>query len=280
MGLMSGRNILVFGVANKHSIAWGIAKALHAHGAHIALSFAGPKLAHRVRSLAEQVGATFVEPCDVTSDDDIDRLFAAYERSVGRLDGLVHAVAFAPTSDLNGEFRDISREGFLLTMDVSAYSLIALTRRAVPLMPDGGAILTMTSYAAEKVIPHYNVMAVAKAALECEVRYLGVELGPRNIRVNAVSAGLVRTLAAQAMDNFQPLFRLAREVTPLRRNMTPEDAGSAALYLMSDLGAAVTGETLHMDGGYSALGISVPERLVAAELARPGAAPAGAEADD
>lgn len=259
MGLMSGKKVLVFGVANKHSIAWGIARALSAEGAELAFSYATPKLEHRVRQLAGQLGAGFVEPCDVTRDEEIDAVFARYERAHGRLDGLVHAVAFAPTGDLNGDFLDVSRSGFLTTMDVSAYSLIALARRAAPLMTEGGSILTMSSYAAEKVVPHYNVMAVAKAALECEVRYLAVELGPRGIRVNAVSAGLVRTLAAQAMDHFQPLYRLAREITPLRRNMTPEDVGGAALYLMSDMGAAVNGATLHMDGGWSSLGITVPE---------------------
>lgn len=259
MGLMSGKNVLVFGVANKHSIAWGIARALAEEGATIALSYAGPKLERRVRSLAEGIGASFVEPCDVSLDEEIDLLFDRYAESLGRLDGLVHAIAFAPTRDLNGEFIDITREGYLQTLDVSAYSLIALTRRAVPLMTSGGCILALSSYAAERVFPNYNVMAVAKSALECEVRYLGVELGRRDIRVNAISAGLVRTLAAQAMDNFQPLYRLARSVTPSRRNMTPEDVGGAALYLMSDLGAAVNGQTLRMDGGLSALGITVPE---------------------
>jgi enoyl-[acyl-carrier protein] reductase I len=249
----------VFGVANKHSIAWGIARALHAEGANVALSYAGPKLEHRVRTLARQVDATFVEPCDVTRDDELDAVFDAYGKRVGRLDGLVHAIAFAPNTDLNGDFLDITRDGFLCTLDVSAYSLIALARRAAPLMSSGGSILAMSSYAAERVFPHYNVMAVAKAALECEVRYLGVELGSRDIRVNAVSAGLIRTLAAQAMDDFQPLYRLARLVTPMRRNMTAEDVGGAALYLLSDLGAAVTGQTLRMDGGLSALGITVPE---------------------
>jgi len=205
------------------------------------------------------VEARFVHPCDVSSDEEIDQVFSLYESTVGRLDGLLHAVAFAPTEDLNGQFIDISRQGYLRTLDVSAYSLIAVTRRAVPLMTSGGSIVTMSSYAAERVFPHYNVMAVAKSALECEVRYLGVELARENIRVNAISAGLVRTLAAQAMDNFQPFYRLARAITPQRRNMTPEDVGGAAVYLMSDLSLAVTGQTLRMDGGLSALGITVPE---------------------
>jgi enoyl-[acyl-carrier protein] reductase I len=259
MGLMSGKNVLVLGVANKHSIAWGIARALHAHGADVSLSYAGPKLEHRVRSLARQVDARFVHPCDVTSDAEIDQLFSLYAGTFGRLDGLVHAIAYAPTEDLNGQFVDISRQGYLRTLDVSAYSLIALTRRAVPLMTSGGSILAMSSYAAERVFPHYNVMAVAKSALECEVRYLGVELAAKAIRVNAISAGLVRTLAAQAMDHFQPFYRLARAVTPLRRNMTPEDVGGAAVYLLSDQSVAVTGQTVRLDGGLSALGITVPE---------------------
>jgi enoyl-[acyl-carrier protein] reductase I len=262
MGLLDGKRVLVFGVANKNSIAWGISQKLRDEGAELAFSYAMPKLEHRVRPLAESVGATFVEMCDVTNDDEIAAVFAKYREQFGTLDGLVHCVAFAPTEDLNGNFSDVSRAGFLQTLDISAYSLIALTRAAIPLMPDGGTVLTMSSYAAEKVIPRYNVMAVAKAALECEVRYLAVELGPRNIRVNAISAGLIRTLAAQAMDEFQDLYRFSREITPLGRNMTIEDVGGAALYLMSDLGSAVTGETLHMDGGYSALGISLPPSLL------------------
>ncbi len=262
MGLMDGKRVLVFGVANKHSIAWGISQALHAEGAELAFSYAVPKLEHRVRPLAESVGASFVEMCDVTRDEDIATVFAKYREQYGSLDGLVHCIAFGPTEDLNGNFSDMSRAGFLLTLDISAYSLIALTRAAIPLMPNGGSILTMSSYAAEKVIPRYNVMAVAKAALECEVRYLGVELGPRNIRVNAISAGLIRTLAAQAMDEFNDLYRYSREITPLGRNMTIEDVGGTAAFLMSERAAAITGEVLHMDGGYSALGISVPTSLM------------------
>jgi enoyl-[acyl-carrier protein] reductase I len=258
MGLMTGRTVLVFGIANKNSIAYGIARALRAEGAEIAITYAMPKLEHRVRPLAAELGATFVEECDVTNDEHLDRVFAELAVRPGGLHGVVHAVAFASREDLNGDFIDVSREGFLLSLDVSAYSLIAIARRAVPLMTSGGCILTMSSYAAEKVFPHYNVMAVAKAALECEVRYLGVELGPSGVRVNAISAGLVRTLAAQAMENFQPLYRLARVVTPTRRNTTTDDVGHAALYLLSDMGSGVTGETLHVDGGYSALGMMVP----------------------
>lgn len=264
MGLMDGKRVLVFGVANKHSIAWGIAQALHAEGAELAFSYAIPKLEHRVRPLAEQVGSSFVELCDVTKDEDIAQVFERYRAAHGRLDGVVHCIAYAPTEDLNGNFSDMSRSGFLQTLDISVYSLVALTRGAIPLMGDGGSILTMTSYAAEKVIPRYNAMAVAKSALECSVRYLGVELGPKNIRVNAISAGLIRTLAAQAMDEFHDLYRYSREVTPLGRNMTIEDVGGAALYLMSGLSSAVTGETLHMDGGFSALGIALPESLMQA----------------
>ena len=267
MGLLDGKRVLVFGVANKHSIAWGISQALHAEGAELAFSYSMPKLEHRVRPLAESVGATFVEMCDVTRDEDITKVFAQYQERYRTLDGLVHCIAYAPTEDLNGHFSDMSRAGFLMSLDISAYSLIALTRAAIPLMPDGGSILTMSSYAAEKVIPRYNVMAVAKAALECEVRYLGVELGPRNIRVNAISAGLIRTLAAQAMDEFNDLYRYSREITPIGRNMTIEDVGGAAAYLMSDRASAVTGAVLHLDGGYSALGISVPPSLME-QLAR------------
>jgi enoyl-[acyl-carrier protein] reductase I len=219
-----------------------------------------------VRSLVEPLGATFVEPCDVTRDDEIERLFNAVGAAYGRLDGMVHSIAYGPADDLNGRFLDVSRAGFQLTLDISAYSLIALTRRAVPLMTGGGSIVTMTSYAAEKVIPRYNVMAVAKAALECEVRYLANELGPKGIRVNAISAGPIRTLASQAIEHFHILHRFFAEVAPIRRDLTPRDTGNTALWLLSDLSSAVTGETLHMDGGYSALGMTIPFSLMPKEV--------------
>jgi enoyl-[acyl-carrier protein] reductase I len=262
MGLMDGKVVLVFGVANKHSIAWGIAQKLHAEGAELAFSYAIPQLERRVRPLAEQVGATFVEMCDVTRDADIDQVFARFKAAYGRLDGLVHAVAFAAREDLEGRYIDTTREGFRTALDISAYSLVALARQVEPLMTEGGSILTMTYYGSEKVMPRYNVMAVAKAALECSVRYLAAELGPKNIRVNAISAGPIKTLAASGIPGFRVMLRYAREIAPLRRDMTPGDVGNAALWLMSDLGSAVTGETVYVDGGYHALGLTVPESLL------------------
>ena len=262
MALMDGKVVLIFGVANKNSIAWGIAQRLRDEGAELAFSYAIPQLERRVRPLAEEVGSKFVEMCDVSKDEDIDRLFARFKAVYGQLDGLVHAIAFAGREELEGRFIDTSREGFRNTLDISAYSLIALARQAAPLMPDGGSIITMTYYAAEKVMPRYNVMAVAKAALECVVRYLAYELGPQNIRVNAISAGPIKTLAAAGIPGVRTMIRYAREIAPLRRDMTTEDIGNTALWLMSDLGNAVTGETVYVDGGYHTLGLTVPESLM------------------
>jgi len=261
MSLMDGKVILVFGVANRHSIAWAIAERLHAEGAEVAYSYAGPKLERRVRKLVEPLGATFVEPCDVTSDDEIERLFKRFGKAYGKLDGMVHSIAFGPADDLNGRFLDLSREGFQLTLDVSAYSLIALTRGAEPWFKNGGSIVAMSSYAAEKVIPRYNVMAVAKAALECEVRYLASELGPKKVRVNAISAGPMRTLASQAIDNFDIMLRWFSDIAPLRIDITQAHVADAALWLLSDMSRAVSGDTVHVDAGYSALGIAIPESL-------------------
>ncbi|MFN2114642.1 MAG: enoyl-ACP reductase [Anaerolineae bacterium] len=261
MGLMDGKTVLVFGVANKNSIAWGISRKLHAEGAEIALSYATPKLESRVRGLGEQIGSTFIEPCDVSSDEEIERLFAAYEERYEKLDGLVHSIGYAPREDMGGPFRDVSREGFRIALDISAYSLIPLTRHSMPLMRDGGSVIALSYYAAEKVVPAYNVMAVAKAALECEVRYLAAELGTRGIRVNAISAGPIRTLAATGIDNFKSLHGVAREIAPLRRDITTEDVGNTALWLMSDLGAATTGDTIYADGGYHSLGVTIPDSL-------------------
>jgi enoyl-[acyl-carrier protein] reductase I len=266
VGLMDGKTVLVFGVANRHSIAWGIAQKLHAEGARLAFSYAAPRLERRVRTLVEPLQPAFVEPCDVSSDEEIDRLFDRFGAAFGRLDGLVHSIAFGPAEDLNGRFIDVSRAGFLMTLDISAYSLIALTRCAAPLMTDGGSVVTMSSYAAEKVIPRYNVMAIAKAALECEVRYLAAELGLRGIRVNAISAGPIRTLASQAIDHFHLLHGSFADVAPLGREMTQADAANTAAWLLSDLSSAVTGITLHMDGGYSALGMTVPRSMLPAEM--------------
>jgi enoyl-[acyl-carrier protein] reductase I len=232
MGLLDGRRALIFGVANDHSIAWGIAKALHREGAAVGFSSVEALLERRVRPLAESIGSTFIEPSDVQKDEDIARVFELWKEREGRLDVLIHAVAFAKREELEGEFIQTSRDGFALAHDVSAYSLVALAREARPLMADGGSILTMTYYGAEKVVPNYNVMGVAKASLEACVRYLARDLGPDRIRVNAVSAGPIRTLAASGVTGFKRMHTKFREVA-----------------------RAVTGEILYVDGGYNIIGV-------------------------
>jgi enoyl-[acyl-carrier protein] reductase I len=255
MGLLDGRKALVFGVANDHSIAWGIAKAFHAQGALVGFSSAEMLIDKRVRPLADSIGADFVEPCDVQSDTDIARVFEAWRARRGSLDILIHCVAFAKREELEGAFVDTSRDGFALALDVSAYSLVALTRAARPLMAEGGSVLTLTYYGAEKVVANYNVMGVAKAALEACVRYLAVDLGPQGIRVNAVSAGPIRTLAASGVKDFKKHHRQFRDVSPMRTPITIEDIGDTALYLCSDLSRAVTGEVVYVDGGYNVIGV-------------------------
>ena len=259
MGLLDGKVALIFGLANKNSIAWGITKALHAEGATIALSYVGEIMQKRVFPLAEEIGCDFVEPCDVTKDDEIDALFAKVEERFGKIDVLVHSVAFAQKDDLGGKFTDISREGFKLAMDISAFSLIALSKRAAPLMSEGGSIMTMTYYAAEKVMPTYHVMAVAKAALETTMRYLAADLGPQGIRVNAISAGPIKTLSAAGVPGLRTFLKYSEQTSPLRRRVTQEDVGKTALYLASDLSAGVTGEVLHVDAGYHILGLTATE---------------------
>lgn len=263
MGLMDGKVALVFGVANKNSIAWGITKALHDAGATIGLSYAGEVLEKRVRPLAEEIGCDFVEQCDVSSDDEIDALFEKAGARFGRIDTLVHCVAFANRADMDGRFLDVTRDGFALALDISAYSLIALTRRAEPLMTDGGSIMSLTYYAAEKVMPRYHVMAVAKAALETITRYLANDLGPKNIRVNAISAGPIKTLAAAGVPGFRMMLKYSEKAAPLRRLVSQEDVGNAALWLASDLSSAVTGEVIHVDAGYNILGLTATEEDLA-----------------
>ncbi len=255
MGLLNGRNALIFGVANDHSIAWGIARALHDAGAEVGFSSVESLLERRVRPLATSIGSTFVEPCDVQSDDQIRTVFARWAEAHDRLDILVHALAFARREDLEGGFVDTSREGFALALDVSAYSLVALAREARPLLRHGSSIVTLTYYGAEKVVANYNVMGVAKAALEASVRYLAADLGPDGVRVNAISAGPVRTLAASGIAGFKKMYGEFAEVAPLRANITPEDVGRTAVYLASDLSSAVTGEILYVDGGFNILGV-------------------------
>jgi enoyl-[acyl-carrier protein] reductase I len=255
MGLLEGKNALIFGVANDHSIAWGIARALHDEGAEVGFSSIESLLERRVRPLAESIGSTFVEPCDVQSDEQIRTVFARWGETHESLDILVHALAFARREDLEGSFVDTSREGFALALDVSAYSLVALAREARPLLRRGSSILTLSYYGAEKVVANYNVMGVAKAALEASVRYLAADLGPDGVRVNAISAGPVRTLAASGISGFKRMYGSFADIAPLRANITPEDVGGSAVYLASDLSSAVTGETLYVDGGFSIMGV-------------------------
>jgi enoyl-[acyl-carrier protein] reductase I len=255
MGLLEGKNALVFGVANDHSIAWGIARALHDQGAEIGFSSVESLIERRVRPLAESIGSTFVEPCDVQSDEQIRAVFERWAATHDRLDVLVHALAYARREDLDGTFVDTSRDGFALALDVSAYSLVALVREARPLLRRGSSVMTLSYYGAEKVVANYNVMGVAKAALEASVRYLAADLGPDGVRVNAISAGPIRTLAASGIAGFKHLYGQFAEVAPLRANITPEDVGRSAVYLASDLSSAVTGETLYVDGGFNILGV-------------------------
>jgi len=260
VGLLEGRKALIFGVANDHSIAWGIAQALHAQGATLGFSSIEALIERRVRPLAESLGSTFVEPCDVQQDADIERVFARWQKEQGNLDILVHALAFARREDLDGRFVDTSRDGFTLALDVSAYSLVALARAAAPLMPNGGSIMTLSYYGAEKVVANYNVMGVAKAALESSVRYLAADLGPQGVRVNAISAGPIRTLAASGIAGFKTMYGKFKDVAPLRQNISIDDVGGTAVYLASDLSKAVTGETVYVDGGFNVLGVPTPEQ--------------------
>ncbi|MBI3763817.1 MAG: enoyl-ACP reductase [Chloroflexi bacterium] len=258
MGLLSNKTALIFGVANDHSIAWGIAKAFAREGAQLAFSYAGEALAKRVRPLAESVSGKWVEPCDVTRDEDIAALFEKVGQELGLIDILIHAVAFANRDELSGPYYNTSREGFRLALDVSCYSFTALVRGSLPHMRPGGSYLTLTYYGAEKAVPHYNVMGVAKAALEASVRYLAADLGPQNLRVNAISAGPIRTLAAAGVAGFKGLYGEFKNLAPLRRNVTIDDVGNAALYLCSDLAAGVTGEVHYVDAGYNVIGVPEP----------------------
>ena len=253
-GLMEGKRVMVFGLANQRSIAWGISEAMHQQGARLGFNFLGEALEKRVRPLAKSVGADIVVPCDVTDDQQVADVFSEIEKTWGGLDVLVHSVAWANKDDLGGRFSDTSRDGYLKAIEISAYSLVHLAREARPLMKDGGSIVTMTYYGAEKVVPNYNIMGVAKATLEASVRYLADELGPEGIRVNAISAGAVKTLAASGVKNFRKLMSIGEERSPLRRNITQEEVGQTALFLCSDMGSAITGEVVHVDSGYNILG--------------------------
>jgi enoyl-[acyl-carrier protein] reductase I len=251
MGLMAGKRGIIFGVANDMSIAWGIAQQLHAAGATLAFTYLNEALEKRVRPLAQQLGAELILPCDVGNDAQIEETFAAVGKAWGKLDFVVHSVAFANREDLKQPFTQTSRQGFQLALDISAYSLVAMTRHAVPLMTDGGSIVTMSYLGAERAVPGYNVMGVAKAALEASVRYLAAELGEKRIRVNAISAGPIRTLAASAVGDFKSKIKLMDDFAPLRRTVTQEEVGGSALYLLSDLSSGVTGEIHYVDGGFN-----------------------------
>jgi len=257
--LMAGKRGLIMGVANNRSIAWGIAKSAVAQGADVALTYQGEALKKRVGPLAEELGSNVVLPCDVTDDASMDALFAHLRKTWGGLDFLVHAIAFSDKNELDGRYVDTSEDNFTKTMLISCYSLTALAKRAEPLMQDGGSILTLTYYGAEKVMPHYNVMGVAKAALEASVRYLAADLGKDGIRVNAISAGPIKTLAASGIADFRYILKWNEYNSALRRTVTIEDVGGAGVYLLSDLSRGVTGEIHHVDSGYHVQGMKNEE---------------------
>ncbi|MEM1397728.1 MAG: enoyl-ACP reductase FabI [Pseudomonadota bacterium] len=254
-GLMKGKRGLIIGLANNKSMAWGIAKACADQGAEIALTYQGDALKKRVVPLAEELNGMVVGHLDVTDEASVKACFEHLEKVWGRLDFLVHAVAFSDKSELTGEFVDTTRDNFNRTMDISCFSLVMLTQKAVPLMKDGGSIVTLTYYGAERVMPHYNVMGVAKAALEASVRYLAADLGPKGIRVNALSAGPIKTLAASGIGDFRYILKWNEYNSPLRKTVTIEEVGNSALYLLSDLSSSVTGETHHVDAGYHVVGM-------------------------
>ncbi len=253
--LMAGKKGLIMGVANDRSIAWGIADILHRHGAEMAFTYQGETLAKRVRPLAEGIGSTLVLPCDVEDGASMDAVFAAIKADWGRLDFFVHAIAYSDKDQLKGRYLDTTRDNFSRTLDISCYSFTALAQRAAPLMSEGGGLITLTFFGAHRVVPNYNVMGVAKAALEASVKYLAVDLGPKNIRVNAISAGPMRTLAGSAIAGARHIYRWSEDNAPLQRSVQMDDVGGAALYLLSDLANSVTGEIHHVDCGYNILGI-------------------------
>ncbi|MFZ3582963.1 enoyl-ACP reductase FabI [Loktanella sp. DJP18] len=253
--LMAGKRGLIMGLANDKSIAWGIAKTLADAGAELAFSYQGEALKKRVDPLAQSVGSTLVLPCDVGDEASIDTLFTDLKAAWGTMDFIVHAIGFSDKNELRGRYVDTSRQNFLTSMDISVYSFTAVVRRAAEMMTDGGSALTLTYYGAEKVMPHYNVMGVAKAALEASVRYMAEDLGKDGIRVNAISAGTIKTLAASGIGDFRLIMKWNEYNAPLRRTVTQEEVGKSALYLLSDLGSAVTGEVLHVDAGYHVVGM-------------------------
>jgi len=251
---LEGRVAIVFGVANKRSIAWAIAQALHAAGAKLAITYQNERLALEAKDLIQALPGAQAFQCDVSNDEEIERLFTTLKERYGKIHGLVHSIAFAPAEELKGEFVSTSREGFRVAHDVSVYSLIALARAAAPLMEDGGSILTLTYYGSTRVVPRYNVMGVAKAALECSVRYLAYDLGKRKIRVNAISAGPIKTLAARGISDFSDMLKAVAERAPLQRNVDVSEVAGTGVFLLSEAGAAITGETIYVDCGFNIMG--------------------------
>jgi enoyl-[acyl-carrier protein] reductase I len=259
MGLMTGKRGLIMGLANDKSIAWGIAKALAAEGAELAFSYQGEALLKRVQPLAESLGSSLMVPCDVADEASLDALFDTLKSEWGSLDFVVHAIGFSDKNELRGRYVETSPANFAMTMNISVYSFTAVCQRAEKMMPNGGSLLTLTYYGAEKVMPHYNVMGVAKAALEASVMYLAEDLGRDGIRVNAISAGTIKTLAASGIGDFRYILKWNEYNSPLRRTVTQDEVGQSALYLLSDMSSAVTGEVLHVDAGYHVIGMKNPE---------------------
>lgn len=258
MNLLEGKNALIFGVANERSIAWGITQAFHQQGAAIGLSYAGEVLERRVRPLAESLDISFIEQCDVSQDDQIQEVVDRAAEKFGKIDILVHSIGYANRDELSGPYYQTSREGFHLALDISAFSFTALAKAFQPILRQGGSLLTITFHASERVFPNYNVMAIAKAALEASMRYLAYDLGGQGVRVNAISAGPIRTLAAAGVSGFKTMYREFAEVTPLRQNVTIEDVGNAAVFLCSDMSSKTTGQILFVDSGFNILGITEP----------------------
>jgi enoyl-[acyl-carrier protein] reductase I len=260
MGLFTGKKGLVFGIANDHSIAWAITEKLHQEGAEMGFTHlpdkdpARPRMEHRVRKLVEPLGAKLITPCDVQKEEDVDRVFQQAKETLGGLDFVLHSIAYAPIDDLKGHVYDCSRGGFLQSMDISVYSLLAITRRARAVLNPGGSILTLTYLGGEKVIPGYNIMGVCKAALESLLTYLAHELGPVNMRVNGLSAGPLKTLSSSAVGDFDVMLKLYPAMAPMRRNVTAEEVGKTGMYLLSDLASGVTGEVVHVDAGFHVMG--------------------------
>ena len=257
MNLLAGKNALIFGLANKNSIAWGIAQAFHREGANIGISYAGEMFEHRVKPLAKRIGCKWVEECDVTKDDHISAIAEKAARHFGKIDVLVHSIAFAGRDELSKPYYQTSREGFKNALDISVFSFVALTNAFQPILNPGASVMCLTYYGSVKVAPHYNVMGVAKAALESSTRYLAYDLGPRQIRVNAISAGPIRTLASAGVGGFRDMYKHFADISPMRENITIEDVGNSAVFLASDLSSRITGEILYVDAGFNTVGVQI-----------------------